>query len=43
MRQSVCEQLNMFFRLVLNFTQYETKGLWAAKHVLLKSVKFKTA
>ena len=33
----------MFFRKVLNLTQYETKGLWAAKHVLLKGVKFNTA
>ena len=30
MIQSVCEQLNMFFRRMLNVTQYETKDLWAA-------------
>ena len=42
MRQRVCEQLNMFFRKVLNLTQYERKGLWPGKHVLLKSVTFYT-
>ena len=42
LRQSVCEQLNMFFWIVLNLTPYETKGSWAAKHVFLKSVKFNT-
>ena len=33
----------MFFSRVLIVTQYETKGLVAAKHVLLRSGKFKTA
>ena len=43
MRQRVCEHLNMFLWGVLNSTQYETKGLWEAKHVLLRRVKFNTA
>ena len=42
MRQRVFDQQNMFFRGVLNLTQYETKGLCPGKHVLLKSDKFNT-
>ena len=42
MRQSVCEELNIFIRRVFNLTQYEKKGLWAAKNVLLMSVKLYT-
>ena len=43
MRKCVCEQLNMFYCRVLILTQYETKGLREAKHVLLKSDKLNTA
>ena len=32
----------MFFKGVSNLTQYETKGLSAAKYVLLRSIKLNT-
>ena len=42
MRESVCEQLDMFLRKVLNLSQYVTNGLSPGKLVVLKSVKFNT-
>ena len=42
MRPSDCDHGNLFFWRELNWTQCETKDLWAPKHVLLKSIKFNT-